>query len=155
MEINRVSIHEKMANSRALDCFIFSLVHPNIDGIKNVLDYNGNFLGGNKIMFLGKMNLFFSELKSVNIEDVIVNRGVCMDTLPGADVIEIRYAKSSSFFNEHGKNPNKLGEPRDYDEIVLRFAVSLLRGNINRISTTKIFKASEMFQTDHLMANLN
>ena len=155
MEIKRVSIHEKMANSRALDCFIFSLVHPNIDGVKNVLGYDGSFSGVNKVMFLGKMNLFFSELSNVHIEDVVVNRGVCMDTLPGADVIEIRYAKSRSFFDEHGRNPNDLGEPRDGDEIVLRFAVSLCDGRINNISSTKLFKASEMCQTDNLMLNLN
>ena len=155
MKIKRVSYYEKIANSKALDCFMFSLVHPNIDAVKNVLDNDGEFLGKDKIMFLGKMNSFFYKLKNENIVNVSINRGICLDKMAGSDVLEIRYAKSSSFFDEFDNNPNELGDAKHEDEIVVRFSVSLLHGKVVRIGSARKYRKTENCQTDNLMLNLN
>ena len=44
MKVKRVSFHECKANSKTLDCLMFSFVHPNLDVLKNQLDDNGLFL---------------------------------------------------------------------------------------------------------------
>jgi len=106
-------------------------------------------------MFLGKMNNFFYKLKNENIVNVSINRGICLDKMAGSDVLEIRYAKSSSFFDEFDNNPNELGDAKHEDEIVVRFSVSLLHGKVVRIGSARKYRKTENCQTDNLMLNLN
>ena len=153
--VTKTSPIEKSMNSRVLDIFMFSFIEPSLDGLKDALHDEGSFLGCSKSHYLAKIQKFFYALNDKKMNQVIVNRGICLDTLPGADVLEIRY-RNHSVVEDNDKYPlKKLGQKADPDEYVLRFAILFEDGKINRVCKTRHFVDDLNYTSDSVLDNKN
>lgn len=154
-KVTTVTIFEKHTNSRALDVFMFSFIEPCLDGLKDCLHADGEFLGYSKHLFIAKTQKLFYSLNDKNVKRVFVNRGICLDSIPGADVLEIRFALEGFEFDDLGCYTKELGDGADQFEIVLRFSFEFKDGKIFKVCKTKSFTGGLNYKSESILENLN
>lgn len=153
--VTKTSPIEQSMNSRMLDIFMYSFIEPSLDGLKDALHDDGSFVGFSKDHFIAKVQKLFYSLDKHRIKRVIVNRGICLDTIPGADVLELRFASEDYEFDEFGSSPKKLGDKAGGDEVVLRFAFHFDEGKIKKVSRTRRFIDGLNFKAESILDNKN
>lgn len=136
MFIHKTTREERLKNGAVLDKIMFSLFDANATAIKEILSERGTFLGNNKIQFLSKLNSYFVFLKDKGIKGVGIHFGICVDTLPGCEVMEVRYALSNNLLNEEGLYFSKAMSSLGEGEEMIRFAFRLRNGKVEEIKSS-------------------
>lgn len=148
ISIIKSSASEQRQYSRLTNYFVHAFNGSNVDAIKDMLHDDGLFLGKySKSRMLGEFyNMFFGKdhIKYI-FHHSRVNRGISLDKLPGAEVVEIRTS------NDEFSKP-KLGEPADpkKEERVFRFCFRFKDDLIYDIQVPKHF-----IESAELLSDLN
>ena len=136
MLIQKTTKSERLKNGATLDQLMFSFFDLSILGFKRVLSEKGMYLGKSKMEFLSRLNTRFNKLKEQEICGIGIHSGICIDYMPGCEVIEIRYATSHDLLDENGafsSTPNTVKRP---GEVVIRFAFQMKEGKVTCIKKT-------------------
>lgn len=139
MFIQKTTRQERVKNTHLIDQLDFCFFDRNIAGIKSVLSDKGVFLGKSKLAFLSSLNSLFIELREKGVCGVNIHSGICIDTLPGCEVIEVRYALSSDLLDENGAYFTSAKCPERKGEVVLRLALQFSQGEVISIRRTNAY----------------
>lgn len=145
ISIIKSSASEQRQYSRLTSYFVHAFNGSNVDAIKDMLHEDGLFLGKySKTRMLGEFyNMFFGKdhMKYI-FHHTRVNKGIALDKLPGAEVIEIRICNDEFL-------KRKLGEPADpkKEERVFRFCFRFKDDLIYDIQVpTRFIESAEILQ---------
>jgi hypothetical protein len=139
MLIQKTTQEDRMKNTQAFDQLLYSFFDLNILGIKRVLHDEGVFAEKGKVHFLARLNSKFNEIKEQEILGINVFNGISLDTLPGCEVLEVRYALNGELLDENGfyvvipKTPPREGE------VVIRYAFRFEAGKVVEIQSSRAF----------------
>ncbi len=153
MIITKTTRIERAKNSATLDQFMYSMFDLNIYGVQKVLEDDGNFLGKSKMAFVSNLNSKFIELKDKDICGINVHSGISIDTLPGCDVIEIRFVTNPDLLDENGIFFSKPNDPAQTGEHILRYVLKMKDGKICTIRRTSKFIAVQNYGDEQLSFN--
>jgi hypothetical protein len=137
INIIKSSAQERRQYSRMINAFIHAFNGTNVDALESMLHPEGLFLGkySKKKMAGVFYNMFFGK---DDIEYVFfhthVNKGIALDKIPGAEVIEIRISDKQLERTRLGDPPNK-----SIDERVFRFCFRFHDDMIIEIQTPTKF----------------
>jgi len=148
ISIIKSSLIEQRQNSNLTNYFLHAFNGCNVDAIKDMLHEDGVFLGkySKEKMAAVFYNIFFGKDHLDYIfHHSRINKGIAIDKIPGAEVIEIRMSNNE-------RSTSKLGEPVDpkIEERVYRFCFRFQDEKIIEIEIPKHF----IVKTEHL-AELN
>jgi hypothetical protein len=133
VQITKASIDEQMSNSRFLRYFEFAFVSNDVGTLREKLHANGIFFGKySKEKTAGIFYKMFFGSKGIHeLFNVHVNRGIALDGIPGAEVVEFRF----SDVDPHSPKRREFGDPADkaINERVFRFCFEFRDDLIYRI----------------------
>ena len=138
-----------------MDQLIFSLYDLNIPGLKRVLCDDGEFFGKTKMAFIARLNSKFNQLKEGGICGISLHCGICLDFLPGCEIIEVRYALSENLFDENGMYWSQLGFPQRKGEVIIRFACKYSDGKVSKICLSRKFIPYNKKETESIEISNN
>ena len=150
MLIQKTTRAERIKNTVAMDQLMFSFFDINILGIKRLLCEDGDFLGKTKMIFLASLNTKFNELKEKGICGISIHTGICLDQLPGCEVLEVRYASSEKLLDENGMFWSQLGSPQRKEEGIIRYAFKHSDGKVCKICLTRKFIPNNKKETESI-----
>ena len=139
MLIQKTTRSERQKNNVVMEQLVFSFFDTNILGFKRILCDDGDFLGKTKMYFLARLNTKFNEIKDKGICGIIIHTGICLDQLPGCELLEVRYALSDELLDENGMFLCELGLPQRKGEAIIRFAYKFKNGKVCAIRATTRF----------------
>lgn len=155
MKIQKTTQTERLKNTQAMDQLLYSFFDTNILGFKRILCEEGKFLGKPKMSFLAHLNTKFNELKEKGICGIGIHTGICLDRLPGCEILEVHYALSDELLDENGMFWCELGAPQRKGEIIIRFAFQLNDGKVCDIQSTRIFIPLNKKEMEESQINYN
>jgi hypothetical protein len=148
INIIKSTLKEQRQNSRLTSYFLHAFNGCNSDAIKEMLHDEGVFLGKySKERMAGIFyTIFFGkEYTDYNFHHSRINKGIALDKIPGAEVIEIR-------MSENERSNSKLGDPAnpEYKERVYRFCFRFQDDLIIDIQIPTLF-----MENNEILAELN
>ena len=147
----KISKIERLENSNLLNNLVYCVADLNAAAAGKLMHDDGNFYGVSKIRFLGRLNSNFLKLKKKGYE-IIINKAICINPLPGAECIEIRLFPQENIEFEDLSPPKEVefGSPSREDELVLRFTAEFENGKIKRMLKPISYfeKKKNMFELD-------
>lgn len=155
MRIQKTTRTDRELNSNILTIMMYSFFDTNISGISDCLAEEGVFLGMPKNRFLGWLNTQFINYRAREIRGVEVHQGICLDYLPGADVLEIKYALDEKLLCKDCLYTSLPNQPAREGEAILLFAYELYNGMVIRISRTKRYKVKSLVPENELEIHYN
>lgn len=155
MRIQKTTRTDRELNSNILTIMMYSFFDTNISSISDCLAEEGVFLGMSKNRFLGWLNTQFAEFRAKKIHGVGVHPGICLDHLPGAEVLEIKYALDEKLLSEGGVYTSLPSQPAREGEAILLFAYELYNGMVIRISRTERYKVKSLVPENELEIHYN
>ena len=137
---------ERSQYSRFMNYFVHAFNGSNVDALKGMLHDKGLFLGNysKERMAAEFYNMFFGkDHEKFMFHHARVNRGIALDKIPGAEVIEIRLSTEE-------RSRRKFGEPADPKtaERVFRFCFQFKYDLIYDIQVPKHFIESAEILSD-------
>lgn len=156
MLIQKTTAHERKVNTNAYDQLMFSFFDLNILGFKRSLSDDGVFLGKSKMAFLARLNTTFNEMREKTVHGACILTGICIDKLPGCEVMEVHYALSHDLLDENGMFFAEANAPTREKEMVIRFAFQFKEGKVVKLAkTTSYLPNKGQNTTDELGCSLN
>jgi hypothetical protein len=133
-QISKATSDEQLSNSRFLRYFEFAFSANDVNTIREKLHKDGVYFGRYSSDKAAGVfyKLFFGENGIHELYNVVVNRGIALDGIPGAEVLEFRCSDSDPRSQVGNK---KFGEPADasINERVFRFCFEFRDDKIFRI----------------------
>ena len=127
--------------------FIFCLIDNKTPLAVDLLADDGVFWGSSKLCFLSRINTILSPLK-IGEYTLVVHDGISLGSLPGSQVIEVRFLYDVKTFRGEDLQFPGLGAPARENEIVLGFAIFVEGDHITRITRPKSVIAVDSFFID-------
>lgn len=155
MRIKKTKSSERELNTNMLTSMMYSFFDTNISAISDCLAEEGVYLGMPKNIFLGWLNTQFINYRAREIRGVEVHQGICLDYLPGADVLEIKYALDEKLLCKDCMYTSLPNQPAREGEAILLFAYELYNGMVIRISRTEKYKVKTHIPDNELEINYN
>ncbi|MDG1056186.1 MAG: hypothetical protein P8O83_00540, partial [Flavobacteriaceae bacterium] len=81
------------------------------------------------------------KLKEEGINGVGIHKGICVDSMPGSEVFEVRYVLSLDLLDENGMDFSEPNAPVRHGEVVLKFAFKFKDGKVTEIKKTRNYLA--------------
>lgn len=154
--ITRADETTQMKNSQLLDQLVFAVYQWSTKEVAELLHESGSFFGKQKNLFLAQLNTEFKKYHTeVGHYHMYVNRGIALDKVPGAEVIEIRFDMVSGEDDFFGGSQKKFGEAKGEHDVLYRWCTEFKDGKIFRLHTPKKFTSKEVFYMDQLKLTLN
>lgn len=137
MRLDLVNVEDQIKNSKMQEQFVFAMLRRSISDIKELLHNCGNYCGKNKLQFLAELQAIFNRQKNVPVYGQL-NNGISTGIHPGAEVLEFRFIMKEDI-DIFDLPVVSLGSKEQKDEIVIRFALRFLDGDIIGIVVPKSF----------------
>jgi hypothetical protein len=138
VQITKATQDEQLSNTRFLRYFEYAFTANDVGTIREKLHEDGQFFGKyTKEKAAGVFyKLFFGENGIHELFNVQLNRGVALDGIPGAEVVEFRFSDAEP---NSPITRKKFGEPADHsiNERVFRFCFEFKDDLIYRIVIPK------------------
>ena len=153
MKIQKTTPVERLKNDLMLTQLTYMFYAASVDGFDKLLSEEGNFLNLSKMRFLANLNGYFNGLQNGQIFGVCVLHGICLDSLPGCEMLEIRYATEYGLIDDNGVYmfpPNselREGEKR------LRLVFRMEDSKIVEIKETRKFISKIKFNQKEIIYN--
>ncbi len=141
MRLELVNVEDQIKNSVKQEQFVFAMLRRSITDIKELLHNKGIYCGKNKLQFLAELQAIFKSQKSLPVYGQL-NTGISTGNHPGAEVLEFRFIMNESI-DMFDLPILSLGSKEQKNEIVIRFALELLGGDIVVIMVPKSFTSKE------------
>lgn len=134
VQISKTSLDDQKSNTRFLRHFEFAFCANDVTTIREKLHQDGFFFGKySKEKAAGVFyKLFFGENGIHELYNVMVNRGIALDGIPGSEVVEFRCSNAEP---HSAVSKKKFGSPADssINERVFRFCFEFKDDKIYRI----------------------